>query len=316
MCAQSPFWSLLLSALKGPALFITDQLIPAGRPGRGELGSPQGLGLGWAAKGSRASPGRWRRELRARRMCWRVSRGARPKGRRLYRSGLLGCLRPGAPALELPHTVSVFGLQLSCSGKVDSEVMILNAAQLDRSDPLTLKGRMTCWCEKDGRISGSWQFGFNGEMCLHFDSENGHWTVDHSGGRQIKEKWANNRAMTDFFKKVSMETVGPGFGSLCITNHSTPYSTAHGPSQQSHNRDCSSLCFRHNKLRSLNQEQEAVLPGSLTGALLASGLSLCLAAFVLLLITLEPGDETSGIPSLSASYADTVAAPSRVSCRI
>ncbi|XDB53960.1 hypothetical protein ABFV05_007576 [Capra hircus] len=213
MCAQSPFWSLLLSALKGPALFITDQLIPAGRPGRGELGSPQGLRLGWAAKGSRASPGRWRRELRARRMCWRVSRGARPKGRRRYLSGLLGCLRPGAPALELPHTVSVFGLQL-------------------------------------------------------------------------------------------------------ITNHSTPYSTAHGPSQQSHNRDCSSLCFRHNKLRSLNQEQEAVLPGSLTGALLASGLSLCLAAFVLLLVTLEPGDETSGIPSLSASYADTVAAPSRVSCRI
>ena len=62
--------------------------------------------------------------------------------------------------------------------------------------------------------------------------------------------------------------------------------------------------------------QEVVLPGNPTGALLASGLSLCLAAFVLLLVTLEPGDETSGIPSLSASYADTVAAPSRVSCRI
>ena len=81
------------------------------------------------------------------------------------------------------------------------------------SDPLTLKGRMTCWCEKDGRISGSWQFGFNGEMCLRFDSENGHWTVDHSGGRRIKEKWEKDRAVTDFFKKVSMETVGPGFGS-------------------------------------------------------------------------------------------------------
>ena len=81
------------------------------------------------------------------------------------------------------------------------------------ADPLTLQARMACRCEDDRHISGSWQFGFNGEMCLRFDSENGHWTVDHSGGRQIKEKWANNRAMTDFFKKVSMETVGPGFGS-------------------------------------------------------------------------------------------------------
>ena len=76
---------------------------------------------------------------------------------------------------------------------------------------------MTCWYEEDGRISGSWQFGFNGEMCLRFDSENGHWTVDHSGGRRIKEKWEKDRAVTDFFKKVSMETVGPGFGSLWCT---------------------------------------------------------------------------------------------------
>uniref|UniRef100_A0AC11CTX7 Uncharacterized protein n=1 Tax=Ovis aries TaxID=9940 RepID=A0AC11CTX7_SHEEP len=84
-------------------------------------------------------------------------------------------------------------------------------------DPLTLQGRMTCWCEEDGRIGGSWQFGFSGEMCLCFDSEDGHWTVDHSGGRRIKEKWAKDRAVTNFFKKVSMETVGPGLGSLWCT---------------------------------------------------------------------------------------------------
>ncbi|XP_055391915.1 UL16-binding protein 1-like isoform X2 [Bubalus kerabau] len=70
-------------------------------------------------------------------------------------------------------------------------------------DPLTLQGRMTCHCEENGHINGSWQFGFNGEMCVRFDSENGHWTIDHSGGRQIKEKWENDRAVTDFFKKVS-----------------------------------------------------------------------------------------------------------------
>ena len=109
MCAQSPFWSLLLSALKGPALFITDQLIPAGRPGRGELGSPQGLRLGWAAKGSRASPGRWRRELRARRMCRPVSRGRasqRPPPVPLGSARLPAARRPcpGTPT----HCISVW----------------------------------------------------------------------------------------------------------------------------------------------------------------------------------------------------------------
>ncbi|XP_055390680.1 UL16-binding protein 1-like isoform X1 [Bubalus kerabau] len=70
--------------------------------------------------------------------------------------------------------------------------------------PLTLQARMTCECEEDGHISGSWQFGFNGEMCLHFNSENGQWTEVHSGGRRMKEKWEKDKAVTDFFKNVSM----------------------------------------------------------------------------------------------------------------
>uniref|UniRef100_A0AC11DH02 Uncharacterized protein n=1 Tax=Ovis aries TaxID=9940 RepID=A0AC11DH02_SHEEP len=77
-------------------------------------------------------------------------------------------------------------------------------------DPLTLQARMTCCCEDDRHISGSWQFGLNGQMSLHFDSENGHWRVDHPGGRCMKEKWESDRAVTDFLK-VSMETVGLGF---------------------------------------------------------------------------------------------------------
>uniref|UniRef100_A0A4W2GGW8 UL16-binding protein 3-like n=1 Tax=Bos indicus x Bos taurus TaxID=30522 RepID=A0A4W2GGW8_BOBOX len=72
------------------------------------------------------------------------------------------------------------------------------------TDPLTLQGRMTCRCEDDGHISGSWQFGFSGQMCLLFDSENGHWTEVHSGGRRMREKWEKDRAVTNFFKKVSM----------------------------------------------------------------------------------------------------------------
>ena len=55
-----------------------------------------------------------------------------PAGCRQYRLGPLGCLPPQRPlAPELPPTVSVFGLELSCPGKVDSEVTTLNAPQLD-----------------------------------------------------------------------------------------------------------------------------------------------------------------------------------------
>ncbi|XP_069454795.1 UL16-binding protein 1-like [Ovis canadensis] len=72
------------------------------------------------------------------------------------------------------------------------------------SGPLTLQARMTCWREDNGHTNASWEFGFNGQLCLLFDSENGHWTMVHPGGRQMREKWENDRAVTDFFKKVSM----------------------------------------------------------------------------------------------------------------
>ena len=62
---------------------------------------------------------------------------------------------------------------------------------------------MTCWHEDNGHTSASWQFGFNGQLCLLFDSENAYWTMVHSKGRRMKEKWENDRAVTDFFK-VSM----------------------------------------------------------------------------------------------------------------
>ncbi|XDA79158.1 hypothetical protein R6Z07M_009168 [Ovis aries] len=69
---------------------------------------------------------------------------------------------------------------------------------------VTLQARMTCWREDDGHTKASWGFGFNGQLCLLFDSENGHWTVVHPGGRQMKEKWENDRTVTDFFRTVSM----------------------------------------------------------------------------------------------------------------
>ncbi|XP_017908833.1 PREDICTED: NKG2D ligand 3 isoform X2 [Capra hircus] len=38
----------------------------------------------------------------------------------------------------------------------------------------------------------------------HRVTENGHWTVVHSGGRRMREKWEKDRAVSNFFKKVSM----------------------------------------------------------------------------------------------------------------
>ncbi|XDB53908.1 hypothetical protein ABFV05_007524 [Capra hircus] len=72
------------------------------------------------------------------------------------------------------------------------------------SGPLTLQARMTCWREGNGHTSASWEFGFNGQLCLLFDSKNGFWTMVHSKGRQMKQKWGNDRGVTDFFRTVSM----------------------------------------------------------------------------------------------------------------
>ncbi|XP_065787215.1 UL16-binding protein 1-like isoform X1 [Muntiacus reevesi] len=72
------------------------------------------------------------------------------------------------------------------------------------SGPLTLQARMTCWHENNGHINGSRKFGPHRKLCLLFDSENGHWTVVNSKGRRMKEKWENDRAVTDFFREVSI----------------------------------------------------------------------------------------------------------------
>uniref|UniRef100_A0A2K5Q2N3 MHC class I-like antigen recognition-like domain-containing protein n=1 Tax=Cebus imitator TaxID=2715852 RepID=A0A2K5Q2N3_CEBIM len=68
---------------------------------------------------------------------------------------------------------------------------------------IRLQARMSCECEADGHIHGSWQFGFDGQRFLLFDSHNGKWTVVHAGARRMKEKWEEDRELTAFFQKVS-----------------------------------------------------------------------------------------------------------------
>ncbi|XP_060986474.1 UL16-binding protein 3-like [Dama dama] len=130
------------------------------------------------------------------------------------------------------------------------------------TDPLTLQARMTCRCEDDRHISGSWQCGLNGQMSLHFDSKNGHWRVDHPAGRWMKEKWENDRAVTEFLKKVSMGDCPAWLQAFMV---------------------------RWEKMLKTSGDAAPIKP--LTGALSASGFSLCLATFVLFLYTLEPGDQ-------------------------
>ncbi|KAK2114512.1 hypothetical protein P7K49_008778 [Saguinus oedipus] len=70
--------------------------------------------------------------------------------------------------------------------------------------PVMLQARMSCECEADGHIHGSWQFGFHGQKFLLFDSNSRNWAVVHAGARQMKEKWEEDRELTVFFWKVSV----------------------------------------------------------------------------------------------------------------
>ncbi|XP_006915837.1 UL16-binding protein 3 [Pteropus alecto] len=71
------------------------------------------------------------------------------------------------------------------------------------SVPLTLQVRMMCQREARGRPSGSWEFAFNGQKLLIFDAENTEYTVVHSGGERMKNKWKPNQDVTKAFKTIS-----------------------------------------------------------------------------------------------------------------
>ncbi|XP_048655723.1 UL16-binding protein 2-like isoform X7 [Marmota marmota marmota] len=60
----------------------------------------------------------------------------------------------------------------------------------------TLEGRMYCHCKSSGCTSGSWQFGFNGQMWLRFEV--------HPESNCMKEKWENDREVTKFLQETSM----------------------------------------------------------------------------------------------------------------
>lgn len=55
--------------------------------------------------------------------------------------------------------------------------------------------------EANGGTPGSWGLGLHGQRLLVFDSESGKYTVDHSGGEQMRE---NGKEVTNFFTIISI----------------------------------------------------------------------------------------------------------------
>nr|XP_039323899.1 UL16-binding protein 3 [Saimiri boliviensis boliviensis] len=76
------------------------------------------------------------------------------------------------------------------------------------SGPVTLQARMSCECEADGHIHGSWEFSVNGQKFLLFDSNSRKWTVVHAGARQMKEKWEEDGELTQHLEKLSVGDCG------------------------------------------------------------------------------------------------------------
>ncbi|XP_009450503.1 UL16-binding protein 6 [Pan troglodytes] len=71
-------------------------------------------------------------------------------------------------------------------------------------EPLTLQARMSCEQKAEGHSSGSWQFSFDGQIFLLFDSEKRMWTMVHPGARKMKEKWENDKVVAMSFHYISM----------------------------------------------------------------------------------------------------------------
>ncbi|XDB53924.1 hypothetical protein ABFV05_007540 [Capra hircus] len=117
---------------------------------------------------------------------------------------------------EAPLSVAALLLLLAlrfCPARGDAHSLSYNVT----IDPRPGDGQP--WCEVQGEvdqkvfvscdfgkedsrhISASWEFGFKGQPWLPFNLDDGPCTVHHAGGRRMKRKRENDRAVTDCFKK-------------------------------------------------------------------------------------------------------------------
>ncbi|XP_074253166.1 UL16-binding protein 3-like [Saimiri boliviensis] len=116
------------------------------------------------------------------------------------------------------------------------------------SGPVTLQARMSCECEADGHIHGSWEFGFHGKKFLLFDSNSRKWTVVHAGARRMKEKWEEDGELTQHLEKLSVGDCGSWLQdfSMCREKrreHTAPPSEPSGTAQLWDVATTVMLCF-------------------------------------------------------------------------
>uniref|UniRef100_A0A8C7EWT2 MHC class I-like antigen recognition-like domain-containing protein n=2 Tax=Neovison vison TaxID=452646 RepID=A0A8C7EWT2_NEOVI len=66
-----------------------------------------------------------------------------------------------------------------------------------------MQGRLMCERGADGHTRASWQFCFNEPITYLFDPKNRKWTVDPSGGQQVKDMLDDDRELTMLLVRTS-----------------------------------------------------------------------------------------------------------------
>uniref|UniRef100_A0A8C9Q0H7 MHC class I-like antigen recognition-like domain-containing protein n=1 Tax=Spermophilus dauricus TaxID=99837 RepID=A0A8C9Q0H7_SPEDA len=70
--------------------------------------------------------------------------------------------------------------------------------------PLTLQAKMSCQLEGNNDLGSFWNFSIDGQPSLCFNVMHMEWTVINPRARGIKEKWENDKELTECLRKVSM----------------------------------------------------------------------------------------------------------------
>uniref|UniRef100_A0A8C9PAD6 MHC class I-like antigen recognition-like domain-containing protein n=1 Tax=Spermophilus dauricus TaxID=99837 RepID=A0A8C9PAD6_SPEDA len=80
----------------------------------------------------------------------------------------------------------------------------INLEQKMARGPLTLQAKMSCQLERNNYIGSFWNFSIAGQPSLCLNVMHMEWTVINPRARGIKEKWENEKELTERLKKVSM----------------------------------------------------------------------------------------------------------------
>ncbi|XP_032195149.1 UL16-binding protein 1-like [Mustela erminea] len=83
------------------------------------------------------------------------------------------------------------------------KVLDIKAENFIKSGSLTMQGRLMCERGSDGHTRAFWQFRFNESITYRFDPKNRKWTVDHSGGQQVKDVLDGDRELTMLLVRTS-----------------------------------------------------------------------------------------------------------------